>query len=400
MSFDLWQATTIGEQLFLQRGFDITKAEQREGTIPVISSSGVKSFHCASKVSGPGVVLGRKGVVGSVFYVHEDYWPHDTTLYVKDFKGNNPRFVYYFFQWLSPQLSNMDVGSANPTLNRNHVHPIAIHWPSVKEQESIGNTLSCLDDKIELNRRVNTTLEEMAQAIFKSWFVDFDPFQEGEFEESELGPIPKGWGTKALGEFCSLEKGLSYKGAYLADSGVPMVNLGCVNLGGGFRQEKLKYYSGEYKPRHIVGPGDLIIANTDMTAERAILGSPIIVPKLSNGDIVFTHHLFVFRNLILPASYLYYYLRSNDFRERAESYANGTTVLALPSEAVERMQMIVPDAETLRLYTGIVGEILEQKELNDYQTQCLSSIRDTLLPKLMSGEIRVPEAEKLLEEVL
>ena len=100
--------TTIGEQLTLQRGFDITKKEQLAGNVPVVSSGGISSFHNVAKVTAPGVVLGRKGSLGTVYFLKEDYWPHDTTLWVKDFKGNNPRFVYYFFQGMASELKKMD----------------------------------------------------------------------------------------------------------------------------------------------------------------------------------------------------------------------------------------------------------------------------------------------------
>ncbi|MBN1632269.1 MAG: restriction endonuclease subunit S [Thermoleophilia bacterium] len=165
-----WIATTIGEQATLQRGFDITKTEQVEGDVPVISSGGVLSYHDVPMAKGPGVMLGRKGVLGTVWYTPGDYWPHSTSLWVKDFHGNYPRFVYYFFKWLGPRLVNMDVGSANPTLNRNHVHPMEVRWPPLPEQRAIAHILGTLDDKIELNRRMNETLEAMARALFKSWF--------------------------------------------------------------------------------------------------------------------------------------------------------------------------------------------------------------------------------------
>src|SRR3989442_9550886 len=144
-----WLNTTIGAQITLQRGIDITKAEQRDGPVPVISSGGVSSYHDTPAATGPGVLLGRKGVVGSVYFVSTDYWPHDTTLWVKDFHGNEPRFVYYFFRWMAPRIATMDVGSANPTLNRNHVHPIEIRWPSeLAEQRAIAHILGTLDDRI------------------------------------------------------------------------------------------------------------------------------------------------------------------------------------------------------------------------------------------------------------
>ena len=162
-----WAITTIGEQLTLQRGFDITKATQQPGNVPVISSGGINSFHSTSMVVGPGVVLGRKGVVGSVYFVREDYWPHDTTLWIKNFHGNDEQFAYYFFLSKVRELEQLDVGSANPTLNRNHVHPMNVMWPSLGEQKRIGAILGLLDDRIALLRETNTTLESIAQALFK-----------------------------------------------------------------------------------------------------------------------------------------------------------------------------------------------------------------------------------------
>ena len=103
MAGDGWIQTTIGEQATLQRGIDITKAEQHAGHVPVVSSGGISSYHNTAAVSGPGVILGRKGVVGSVYYIDSDYWPHDTTLWVKDFHGNHPHFVYYFFKSICPK---------------------------------------------------------------------------------------------------------------------------------------------------------------------------------------------------------------------------------------------------------------------------------------------------------
>lgn len=170
----VWQKSTIGDQLTLQRGFDITKAQQRPGRVPVVSSSGHKSSHDTAKVTSPGVVLGRKGQVGTIFFLKEDFWPHDTTLWVKDFKGNDRRFVYFFFRSMRRVLIALDHGTANPTLNRNHVHPIRVAWPPLPEQRAIARILGALDDKIELNREMNRTLEGMAQGLelpsAKHWY--------------------------------------------------------------------------------------------------------------------------------------------------------------------------------------------------------------------------------------
>ena len=139
---EAWEHTTIGKQVVLQRGFDITKAQQRKGNVPVVSSGGIKSFHDTAMVKAPGVVIGRKGTLGKVFYLEGDFWPHDTTLWIKDFKGSNPRFVYYFFTGLD--VISLDSGTANPALNRNLVHPIEVYWPPVAQQQVIALTLDSL----------------------------------------------------------------------------------------------------------------------------------------------------------------------------------------------------------------------------------------------------------------
>ncbi|MHB9131020.1 MAG: restriction endonuclease subunit S [Armatimonadota bacterium] len=292
MAGDKWIETTIGEQLTLQRGFDITKTEQRPGHVPVISSGGISSYHDTAAVNGPGVILGRKGVVGSVYYIASDYWPHDTTLWVKDFKGNDPRFVYYFFRSLAPLLARMDVGSANPTLNRNHVHPIKINWPPVYVQKAIACILGKLDDKIELNQQMNQTLEETAQAIFRSWFVDFDPVYAkvvgqqpaglapaiaelfpDSFEESALGKIPRGWTIGKLSDIATVIMGQSPKGETYNDTGdgTPLIN-GPVEFGEYF-PVKAKWTT---EPTRLCQANDLIFCVRGSTTGHNLVNVPSI----------------------------------------------------------------------------------------------------------------------------
>ena len=242
-----WRDTTIGGEITLQRGFDITRAQQRPGPVPVVSSSGISSFHDTSMVEGPGVVLGRKGVVGSVYFVAADYWPHDTTLWVKDFKGNVPRFVYYFFRGMVDRIAGMDVGSANPTLNRNHVHPIEVCWPQLPEQRAIAGVLGALDDKIEQNWRTARALERLARAIFRAWFVDFEPVTAKaagatafpsmpqpvfdalptRFVDSDIGPVPEGWTLKPLYETAVFVNGAAFREAHFCkpNDGLPVVKI-------------------------------------------------------------------------------------------------------------------------------------------------------------------------------
>jgi len=160
-----WIDTTIGEQSTLQRGIDITKAEQRSGTVPVISSVGLSSYHDTPAASGPDVVLGHKGVVGSVYFVASAYWPHDTTLWVKDFHGNDRRFVYNFFKWMAPQIAGMDVGSANPTLNRNHIHDLPTLMPPTDLIFAFDVTAMGLLRRLRINDDDSRTLSALRDAL-------------------------------------------------------------------------------------------------------------------------------------------------------------------------------------------------------------------------------------------
>jgi len=167
-----WKDTWVGDEVTLQRGHDITKDQQRPGNVPVVSSGGVKSFHDTAMAKGPGVIIGRKGTLGKTFFVKDDYWPHDTTLWVKDFKGNDPRFVYHFFSGL--EVLHLDSGAANPALNRNLVHSIQTVWPPIDRQRQIADSLDEL--AMECQRLVLvyeqklTSLVELKQAILQEAF--------------------------------------------------------------------------------------------------------------------------------------------------------------------------------------------------------------------------------------
>lgn len=216
-----WREMQLGEFVRLQRGHDLTAQERAEGKYPVMGSAGPNGTHNKSKASGPGVVVGRSGAsVGRVHYVPVDYWPHNTCLYVTDFLGNDPRFAYYLLG--THRLADYNSGSAQPSLNRNFIYTKSVLAPEPAEQKEISGFLGGLDDRIDLLRQTNTTLEAIAQALFKSWFVDFDPVRakaegrepEGmdpataalfpsELEESEQGLIPRGWRIDSVGGLCS-----------------------------------------------------------------------------------------------------------------------------------------------------------------------------------------------------
>lgn len=157
-----WEVIRIGRKIMLQRGVDITKEQQNEGAVPVVSSGGASSFHDRALARGPGVVIGRKGTAGAVYYIEVDYWPHDTVLWVKDFRGSHPRFVFYKLSTMD--LGSFDTGSANPTLNRNLVHPVIVSWPPLPEQSSIADYLDRETAKMDrLTARIETAIDHLME---------------------------------------------------------------------------------------------------------------------------------------------------------------------------------------------------------------------------------------------
>lgn len=324
--------------------------------------------------------------------------------------------------------SNLDslliqaTGSTFPNVSRDLISGMTIPKTSPDEAVMVASILEPIDDRIALLRDTNATLEAIAQALFKSWFVDFDPVhakQQGRrpegideataalfpdsFEESELGLVPTGWNIVQLDDICELQRGLSYKGDGLSENqGAHMFNLGCFNAPRIFATEKIKRYTGAYKGHHAVKAGDLIVANTDMTQDRAILGRPLVIPKGYDSGFI-SHHVYKVKQnkscLIDLTSYLFFSFLQPAFRDIAVGYATGTTVLALPKEALQKHKLIMAGDELIGKFTEITNSIFSTIELNIEKENCLATIRDTLLPRLISGQLRLTEAETPVEEM-
>jgi len=385
-----WIDTTIGDQIQLQRGVDITKRDFKQGTIPVVSSGGIGGFHNTFTGVAPGVILGRKGLVGSVYYLPTDYWAHDTTLWVKDFKGNHPKYVYYFFRSIAATLRDLDVGSANPTLNRNHVHPIETRWAPIDEQKAIAQILGTLDDKIELNRKTNETLEAMAKALFKSWFVDFDPVRakaEGcptglpaeisdlfpdSFEDSELGEIPSGWQVSSLGEVIELAYGKPLKEEQRKGGVYPV-----------------------FGSNGVVGSHDeYLVEAPGIVVERK--GNPGTVEwSGKNFYPIDTTFFVVNKEAGLGMRFLFYCLRNQNLADLSADSA----VPGLNRNHAYMNNQLLPPIEVASAFERHLEFIFKRKEFLADEINALGETRDALLPKLISGEIRIPDAEKMLEEI-
>jgi type I restriction enzyme, S subunit len=390
-----WKETTLGDELTFQRGFDITKKEQSVGKYWVISSSGPASTHSEAKVKGPGVIIGRKGTLGTVFFSQEDYWPHDTTLWIKDFHGNNEKFAYYFLHTMN--LEQYDAGASNPSLNRNHIHLLPIRYPVLQLQHKIATILTAYDDLIENNQRRIAILQEMARNLYREWFVHFrfPGHEQAAFRETELGRVPEGWSLTQVGKIATVHRGRSYKSSELADEGgLPFLNLKCINRGGGFRRDGIKRYTGAYKDKQVARPGDIIMAVTDMTQERRIVAHPARVPNIGESISVISMDLVrVEPNNPIPQAYLYGLLMFSNFPETVRQYANGAKVLHLNPDRIEEHGFFLPPRTIMNRFAEYAENIFSLVDSLQLKNENLRRTRDLMLPRLVSGEIDVSELE-------
>ena len=327
-----------------------------------------------------------------------------------------PLFFYYVLSSAEQQnyVRQNAIQTGVPHTNLGILRSTPVPVPPLREQRAIAHILGTLDDKIELNRRMNAKLEAMARALFRSWFVDFDPVRakmEGRdtglpkdiadlfpdrLVESELGEVPDGWALERLSEHCEAVKGVSYKGSGLEQDGVPLHNLNSIHEGGGYKYEGIKYYSGEYKDRHVVRTGDVIVANTEQGHDRLLIGYAAIVPGLFGDRGIYSHHVYRLRPRSsghLSAPFLHLLLNSPWMHDVVSGYANGTTVNMLPMDAVQKPMVVVPPMALLEAFDALALRLQHRREQAVRDSRTLGVLRDALLPKLVCGELRVNTSE-------
>ncbi len=324
-----------------------------------------------------------------------------------------PDGAYLYWLLRAPQYREYcrarATGTTNLSLSREDFLAFPVP-PLTDARRSLVVLLESIEAKIELNRRMNRTLESIARAIFKSWFVDFDPVRKkmegktgGELglppdlaalfpnslAPSVAGPVPTEWPVLTVGDIASLDKGVSYKGDFLQDHGLPMVNLGCFGPDGRFIVEKLKRYSGDFRIRHTVLPGDIVAANTDVTQKRLVLGRPAIVPQAKSAErLLFSHHVYALRfreDADYLRQFVFFWMQTPLYRERAEGFATGTTVLGLPKEAILECPLLVPPRALVGAFNEVTDALRRLRMARDSEVECLREIRDSLLPKLLAG---------------
>jgi type I restriction enzyme S subunit len=288
-------------------------------------------------------------------------------------------FIFYTLTYFKKELQARAIGSVQDNINAGTFENIKFPIPPLKQQQNIADILTSIDNKIDLLHRQNKTMQELASVLFKQWFVE---------DEAE------NWQETIFSDHTEVFRGLSYKGSGLAEfgNGIPMHNLNSVYEGGGYKYEGIKYYNGEYRDRHIIKPGELIVTNTEQGHDHKLIGCPGIVPRFFGDFGLFSQHIYklsVKNETYLTPQFFYYLLLSPKVREQVTGATNGSTVNMLAIDGLQMTKFKLPPEGRVIQFSQLVKDFWQKKEKNYEQVQTLTKLRETLLPKLMSGEVKI-----------
>ncbi len=329
------------------------------------------------------IILAREAPVGEVGWIPFGkkvcLGQRTVLIRVKD-EVIEPKYLLYYLvsDEVKFDLISRSTGSVVEHLNVKDIRGFELNIHSnLFEQKAIASILSSLDDKIDLLHRQNTTLEAMAETLFRQWFVE-------EAKEE--------WEDGKLEQLVSCINGVSYKSEDLNPSQTAMVTLKSFDRTGGFKIDGFKQFTGKYKPHHVVREGDLVVAHTDITQDAEVIGNPVLVISDPRFDI-----LVISMDLVkvvpkhphISNAFLYLLMKAREFKEHCLGHSNGSTVLHLSKKAIPSFELKIPPIERIVDFTKIVKPLIDKQYKNQTQIRTLSSLRDTVLPKLMSGELKV-----------
>jgi type I restriction enzyme S subunit len=346
----------------LNRGFDLPESNIVAGKYPIAASTSIKDYHKDFKVKAPCVTTGRSGSLGSVLFINQDCWPLNTTLYVKDFKGNNPKYVYYFLQTM--KLESFNCGAGVPTLNQNHLHKVKVKIHKKDEQHRIASILYAYDDLIENNNRRIALLEQMAEQIYKEWFVRmrFPGYEKTEFEKG----VPKGWANIYFRDFIKLNRGFDLPEDKIIEGIYPIV-----------ASTSIKAYHNQYK----------VEAPCIVTGRSGSLGTVQYVNKKAWP---LNTSLYVKDFKGNSPQFVFYFLKSI----KLENFNCGAGVPTLNQNHLHTLRLFCPSKEIQRKFDDLIIPIFNEVENLQLQTQTLKQTRDLLLPRLISGKLKVNELKE------
>ena len=373
----------LGECLELQRGYDLTSSQMQGGEVEVVGSNGIIGYHNSERGNSPCITVGRSGSVGKVHYYEQPTWAHNTALFIKDFKGNNPKYLYYLLKNLHLDNIFEKGSSVIPSLDRKLVHSLVVPFhKDINDQRKVVDVLSAIDRKIELNKQINDNLEAMAKQLYDYWFVQFDfPNEEGKPYKSSGGvmvwneklkrEIPQEWSDCKLKDFINL----------FDSKRVPLSS-----KDRGERQGVYPYYGAtgimDYVNDYIFD-GDYILLAEDGSTSNA-KGFPI-VQYIWGKNWVNNH-----AHIILPKNERYMMFTYQMLRSiPAKQIETGSIQKKISQENLCGYKMVLPNSDLLEKYENVVSPLWEKRKRCIEEFNTLTKQRDELLPLLMNGQASV-----------
>jgi len=384
-----WKSAKLNDVLEIKYGKD--HKHLKDGNIPVYGSGGIMRFADNYLYDKESILIPRKGTLSNLFYINIPFWSVDTIFYTIIKEGNIAKYLYYFIK--SIDLTNLNVGSAVPSLSTEVLNKIEVSLPPLETQKRIASILSAYDDLIENNLKRIKLLEETAQNIYKEWFVNFrfPNYEHTEFD-AESG-LPVGWEKNKLEEVAQLIHGYAFDAKRFTEepTAVMVLRMGNFKEKGGLQLDKnVKYISKEYdfRDKFKLFAGDLIIVLSDVTRDGRIIGNVGILPDYGI-EYALNQRVAKLECENKIKTYLYCALNSFDFKEHCKPRANGATVLNLKSIDVNEYKIILPPESIIESFSAIINPLLKIMENLDLQNQKLKEARDILLPRLMNRTIEV-----------
>lgn len=394
-----WDVVNIGDILSLEYGKALKDENRVLGEIPVYGSNGVVGYHNQKLVDGPGIIVGRKGSAGEVIFSNKDFFPIDTTYYVKTNFDN--KYVYYLLK--NTDIKQLVSSSAVPGLNRNDVYSQRIGISkSEQEQKQIAEILSSLDDKIELNRQINANLEKIASSLFKHWFVDFEfsfdfaqgrpdkngkPYKTsgGKMIDSELGKIPEGWKVDDLGNFVNILNGFAFKSSDYKKDGIFLLRTSNFDDSGYANNNDTIFlpisFADVYK-NYLLKKFDVLLVMVGASVGKMSFVTSRILPALQNQN------MWNFRAINSENQLFIKFLIQNIVKDNIGS-ASGSARDFFRKDFFKKIKFIQPKQEIVIGFVNIILPMYEQIDKNILEIDLLLKTRDSLLPRLMNGKIRV-----------
>lgn len=371
-----WKSYKLKEVVEIKYGKD--HKHLADGNIPVYGSGGIMRYADAFLYDKESILIPRKGTLSNLFYVNKPFWSVDTMFYTKIKEGNNGKYLYYLLK--SMDLAAMNVGSAVPSLTTEVLNKVEINVPDEATQVEIAQVLSSLDEKTELNLQMNQTLEAMAQALFKEWFVNFNfPNFDGELENG----LPKGWRMGKLGEMVDVKGGTTpsttkeeyWNGEFYWTTPKDLSNIQAPVLID--TERKITELGVKQISSGVMPKGTLLLSSRAPIGYIAISQVPI---SINQGYIAI-------QGKLVSNIFMLFWLKQN--MDAVKSKANGSTFQEISKSNFREIETIIPSKEVLIKFDEMSNPIFEKIVENTYQIQTLTQTRDSLLPRLMSGKIDV-----------